>query len=206
MISVLTAQTRTSLVRLAVSGTSSIGVPQYLEVGTGPGNASATDETVSGPLVPRIPCIVSTVTTNTTDDTVRFVGILTTNSAQSITNLGLFDVGTSAPLGSVSKQVNYPDTQVQLVGYGNFPTSSFPFDIQVGREVMTAVSGNGADVFYVDRAVNGTVLTLSGIAIGTQIVGGNNTSNGTMFLKSSFGGLPLDPGSTVEFIIDLQFI
>jgi hypothetical protein len=175
-------------------------------VGTGPGNASATDETVSGPLVPRIPCTISAVTTNTANDTLRCVGVLTTTAEQNITNLGLFDVGTSAPLGNVSRQVNYPDTQVQLTGYGNFPTSSFPFDIQVGSEIMTAVSGNGTNVFYVDRAVNGTVLTLSGIAIGTQIVGGNNTSNGTMFLKSSFGSLPLDPGSTVEFIIDLQFI
>ena len=203
MISVLTSEARANLVSVILGASSTIVVPQYLELGELAGSVLATDETTNGPLYPRIPCAVSYTTIDTTNDTFRCSTIYSPTSAQSISNLALFDVSTSAPTGTVARQVNYGDLQVQILGYGNFP--AFPFDVQIQSEVMTVVSGNGSNVWYVVRAVNGSALTLNSIAAGTQIVGGNGTTNGNMFLKSSFGPLTLDPGTTIEFIIDLQF-
>ena len=185
---------------------STIVVPQYLELGTGPGNAAPSDETTFGPLTPRIGCTVSQSTIETLNDTFTVIGTYNAGSAMSITNIGLFDTNTTPPTGTIASQVNLNNTHISILGYNNFPNNSWPFDIQVGTEVMTVNSGNGSNIWYVTRAVNGSSLTLAPIPVGTQIVGGSNTTNGNMYIKSSFPAISLDAGSSVEFVVNLQFV
>jgi len=205
MTALLTTSARSSLTSVVLGDTSSIIVPKYIEIGSILGTAQASDEIVFGP-VERITGAVSSYTTVTSGDTFRCSGTFVFDEAQIVTNVGLFDVPTSAPIGYLLRQVNLNDTQVVISGYNNFPNNSYPFDIQVLSEVMTVISGNGTDTWNVIRAVNGSSLTLNPIPAQTQVVGANGTTNGNMFLKSSFPQLTLDAGSTMEFIISLQFI
>ena len=205
MTALLTTSARSSLTSVVLGDTSSIIVPKYIEIGSILGTAQASDEIVFGP-VERITGAVSSYTTVTSGDTFRCSGTFVFDEAQIVTNVGLFDVPTSAPIGYLLRQVNLNDTQVTISGYNNFPNNSYPFDIQVLSEVMTVVSGNGTDTWNVIRAVNGSTLTLNPIPAQTEVVGGNGTTNGNMFFKSSFLQLTLDAGSTMEFIISLQFI
>ena len=205
MTTLLTTQARSNLTSVVLGNTSTITVPQYVEIGDGPGNARASDQVVFGP-VERLPGVVSSYTTTTFEDTFRCSITFVFDAAQVVSNVGLFDVPTSAPVGYLLRQVNLNDTQVVISGYNNFPNNSYPFDIQVLSEVMTVISGNGTDTWNVIRAVNGSSLTLNPIPAQTQVVGANGTTNGNMFLKSSFPQLTLDAGSTMEFIISLQFI
>jgi hypothetical protein len=203
MNTVLTSTARAQLTSVVLGNPNTIVVPQYLELGTGSGTAAATDETTWCPITPRIPCAVSMVTSNTTNDTFQCVGSYTATQNTLITNLGLFTVSTSPPVGTVLSQVNIGATAVQVQGIGNFP-NTYPFDVQIGSEVMTVTSGSGT-TWTVVRGTNGSSPTTSAIAIGTPITGGKGTSNGTMFFKSSFSPIPLDTGSSIEFVIDLQF-
>jgi len=205
MTTLLTTSARSNLSSVVLGNTSTISVPQYVEIGDGPGNAQPSDQVVFGP-VERLTGSVEAYTTSTIDDTFRCSVTFVFSSSQVISNVGLFDVGTSAPIGYLLRQVNLNDTQVLISGYNNFPNNSYPFDIQVLSEVMTVISGNGTDTWNVIRAVNGSSLTLNPIPAQTQVVGANGTTNGNMFLKSTFPQLTLDAGSTIEFIISLQFV
>ena len=205
MTALLTTQARSDLTSVVLGNSSSIIVPKYIEIGYGPGAVSPSDESVFGPLQ-RISGTVGSYTTVTSGDTFKCSGTFVFNAAQPINNIGLFDVPTSAPVGTILRQVNFNDRQVVISGYNNFPNNSYPFEIQVLSEVMTVVSGNGTDTWNVIRAVNGSSLTLNPIPTMTQVVGGTGTTNGNMFLKASFLQLTLDAGSTIEFNIYLQFV
>ena len=163
------------------------------------------DETTWAPISPRILCTVSQATNSTTNDTYRVVGSYAPTSLVNLNNLGLFTTSGSAPLGTVASQINPGDTSVVVEGYYNFP-NTYPFDIQIGSEVMTVTSGNGINTWKVTRNTNGSSPTTCGIPVNTQIVGGLNTTNGVMFLKADFSTITLDAGSSIQFVIDLQFI
>jgi len=184
---------------------SSISVPQYLEVASGTGNASATDQTTFGPIT-RLGGSVSQATINTTNDTFRCSATYNADTSIAITNIGLFSSNSNPPVGSIASQVNLNSTMINILGYNNFPNNSWPFNIQIGSEVMTVISGNGTNTWNVIRAVNGSTLTLNPIPIGTEVVGASGTSNGNMYVKSSFAPIYLDAGSSVEFVVNLQFV
>ena len=80
------------------SGASTV-VPKYIGWGTGAGTAAKTDTTLfTAAAEPRITGTCTRVTTTIANDTIRVVGTLTSLSAQTITNVGLFDsVGSGVP-------------------------------------------------------------------------------------------------------------
>ena len=206
MITVLTSQVRNSLAASVLgSGTLSI-YPKYIQWGTGSGIASGTDETLFNPVQDRVTASASQVTTTTSGDTLLISGTITSTGTQSITNVGVFTTQSSTALGSLATQLNPGVTTVSVTGYSNFP-STFPFDVQALGEVMTVVTGNGTNSWTVIRATNGSPISTNVIPAGTRLVGGNNTANGSMFLKTSFGnGIALNAGDALQFKISLQFI
>jgi hypothetical protein len=212
MINLLPTLSRASLVGVLTGAISHIDVPQYLELGQGVNPALPSDETTSDPLnnidglYSRIHCTVQSYTTSTLNDTFRVTGSFYAGQQTSITNIGLFDVATSPPLGTLTTPVYTGDTQIKVSGYNNFPNSSLPFDIQIGSEVMTVVSGNGTNTWVVTRGSNGSPITYAGIPATSEIYGGSNTTNGNMFFKSSFSPIGLVPGESIEFIINIQFV
>jgi len=205
MITVLTSQVRNSLAASVIgSGTLSIH-PGFIQWGTGPGTASGSDETLFNPVQSRVACSVSQATTTTSGDTVLISGMITSTGTQSITNVGVFNTITGTAVGYLTSQINPSDTIINVSGYANFP-NTYPFDVQVLSEVMTVTTGT-LGAWTVTRNTNGTTRTLNVIPSTTQVVGGNNTANGNMFLKTSFGGgATLNAGDALQFKISLQFI
>ena len=67
---------------------------------------------------------------------------------------------------------------------------------------MTATSGNGTNVFNVIRGTNGSSKVTSIIPALTPVVG----PAGQMFLKSSFSGINLNAGDSIQFNISVQFV
>lgn len=201
MITVLTSKTRSSLVNTITGSGYTLNKPQYIAWGTGSGTVSPTDIALFNPIQTPVSGTVSTLTTSTSGDTYLCSATLTASGACSITNVGLFDSGVVPPVGTLTSQVNPLDTTIQVSGYNLFPTV-FPFNIQVTSEVMTVISGNGSNVFNVIRGVNGSSIVTTGIPSFTPVVG----QAGYMFLKSSFPGIGLQYGDSIQFNISVQFI
>lgn len=74
-------------------------VPKWIQWGTGAGTAAAADPGLfTAATEARVACTASQATTTTTNDTLQFVGTLTSTSGQTITNVGLWDAaGTGSP-------------------------------------------------------------------------------------------------------------
>jgi len=201
MITLLTSKTRSSLVNAIVGSGYSLNVPKYISWGTGSGTVQATDVALFNPVQVPVSGTVSTVTTTTSGDTYLCSAVLTASGACAITNIGLFDSGAVAPVGILTSQINPGATTIQISGYSSFP-SSFPFNIQVLSEVMTVTSGNGTNTYNVIRGANGSSIVTTIIPSLTPVVG----QAGNMFLKSSFSGIGLQYGDSIQFNISVQFI
>ena len=201
MITLLTNQTRSSLVNVIVGSGYSLSKPQYIAWGTGSGTVQATDIALFKPIQVPVSGTVSTVTTSTSGDTYLCSATLTSSGVNSITNIGLFTTGATPAVGTLTSQVNPGATTIQISGYNAFP-NTFPFNIQVLSEIMTVISGNGTNTYNVIRGVNGSSMMTTIIPSLTTVVG----QAGFMFLKSSFPGIGLQYGDSIKFNISIQFI
>jgi hypothetical protein len=201
MITLLTNKTRSSLVNTIVGSGYPLNKPQFVSWGTGSGNTSASDIALFNPVQVPVSGSVSTVTTSTSGDTYLCSAIMTASGAYSITNVGLFDTSVVPVVGTLTNQVNPLDTTIQVSGYNLFP-NTFPFNVQVSTEVMTVISGNGTNIFNVIRGANGSSIVTTTIPSLTPVVG----QAGYMFLKSSFPGIGLQYGDSIQFNISVQFI
>ena len=201
MITLLTNQTRSSLVNVIVGSGYSLSKPQYIAWGTGSGTVQATDIALFNPIQMPISGTVSTITTSTSGDTYLCSATLTSSGVNSITNIGLFTTGATPAVGTLTSQVNPGATTIQISGYNAFP-NTFPFNIQVLSEVMTVISGNGTNTYNVIRGANGSSMMTTIIPSLTTVVG----QAGFMFLKSSFPGIGLQYGDSIKFNISIQFI
>lgn len=73
--------------------------PKYIAWGTGAGTSIVTNTTLfTEAAETRVAGSASTITTAVTDDTHQCVGTITSSSAQTITNAGVFDASTSGNL------------------------------------------------------------------------------------------------------------
>ena len=201
----LTSQVRSNLTAVLVGSGYSAAQPRYMQWGTGAAPALGTDESISNPSGPRVAVSGSFQTTFTTNDTLVLTAALTSSGPQVITNLGLFNGSTSSADTVLTAQLNPGATTVSVSDASVFP-GTYPFDVQVLSEVMTVVSGTG-NTLTITRNANGSPISTNVIPAGTRIVGGNNTANGKMFLKSSFAdGVILNPGDTMLVSASIQFI
>ena len=204
---VLTSQVRSNLASVIMGGSYTAAKPNFVQWGTGPTPALATDETISDPLGSRAVISGTFTKTSTSGDTLFLQGSLTSSAPQTITNLGIFNNQSSTAVTTLATQLNpgSGNTSVQVSSTTGFP-SSYPFDVQALSEVMTVVTGTGT-TWTVTRAANGSPISTNVIPAGTRLVGGSGTANGNLFLKTSFsGGLNLNPGDTLNFKISLQFV
>jgi len=201
MITLLTNKTRSSLVNAITGSGYALDKPQYIAWGTGSGTVQATDITLFNPVQVPVSGTVSTLTTSTSGDTYLCSATLTASGHYNITNIGLFTTGATPAMGTLTSQVNPGATTIQISGYNAFP-NTFPFNIQVLSEVMTVISGNGTNTYNVIRGVNGSSMMTTIIPSLTTVVG----QAGFMFLKSSFPGIGLQYGDSIQFNISIQFI
>ena len=201
MNTVLSSSTRSNLVNAITGVGYTLSEPKYLYLGAGSSTALPTDITLGNPVGSPISGTVTTVSTVTSGDTYFCTGTFVASNAGSITEVGLFTSNSSSAVGSLASQVNPTDTTITVSGYNLFP-ASFPFDIQVTTEVMTVTSGNGTNLFNVIRAANGSSKVTSIIPALTPVVG----PAGQMFLKSSFSGISLNAGDSIQFNISVQFV
>ena len=201
MITLLTSNTRSSLGNTIVGSGYTLNKPQYIAWGTGSGTVSASDIGLFNPIQSPVSGTVSTITTSTSGDTYLCSAVLTASGAASVTNVGLFDTGVTPAVGTLTRQINPNDTTIQVSGYNSFP-NTFPFKIQVTSEVMTVTSGNGTNIYNVIRGTNGSSIVTTIIPSLTPVVG----PAGYMFLKSSFPGIGLQSGDSIQFNVSIQFI
>lgn len=201
----LTSQVRSNLTAVIVGSGYTAAQPRYMQWGTGSAPALGTDETLSNPAGVRVSVSGSYQSTLTANDTLILTASLTSNGPQTITNISLFNNQTSSADTVLTSQLNPGATTINVADASNFP-SVYPFDIQAASEVMTVLTGTGT-TWTVRRATNGSPVSANVIPAGTRIVGGNNTANGSMFLKSSFTeGVVLNPGDTMVVSVGIQFI
>lgn len=205
IITALTSQVRSNLAAVLVGSGYAAAQPRYMQWGTGAAPAFGTDETISSPNGNRVTVSGQFDSTLTHNDTLILTGALTSSGPQVITNIGLFNNQNSSADTLLASQLNPGATSVSVTDASNFP-GSYPFDVQMLSEVMTVVTGT-ANTWTVTRATNGSPVSANVIPAGTRVVGGNNTANGSMFLKSSFAdGVLLNPGDTMIVNISVQFI
>lgn len=197
----ITAKAKTSIVQRILHNTT-YALPQYIGWGTGSGETSVTNEGLFSEVVAdgRPTGTVSSVTVNTANDTLQINGTLTSIYGGIITNIGVFDNGTSpysTTLQSAVTSVNQTSITVVPGGQGTLPSA--PFDLQILSEVMTVTNISG-NTWTVTRGVNGSS-KLASIPLATTI----NTVSGIMFAKANFVGLPLNAGDSVNFNIKIEF-
>jgi len=201
MISLLTTQGRTSLVNCILGSGFGLAPIQYMAWGSGTQTVSPTDVALFSPTLNPVRCTISKETIVTSGDTYLCIGTINSDIYQTVSNIGLFDSGLTAPNGQLISQVNPGDTSIRVNLYGTYG-NSFPFEVQVSTEVMLVTSGNGTDTFYVTRGYNGSTRSTSIIPTYTPVTG----VAGTMFLKSSFPVVSLTPGDSMQFNVSIQFI
>ena len=201
MITLLTNQTRSSLVNVIVGSGYTLSKPQYIAWGTGSGTVQATDIALFNPIQVPVSGMVTVTGISTAGDTYLCKATMTSSGVNKITNIGLFTTGATPAVGKLTSQINPGATTIQVSGYSSFP-NTFPFNIQVLSEVMTVTSGNGTNIYNVIRGANGSSMMTTIIPSLTPVVG----PAGYMFLKSSFPAIGLQYGDSIQFNISVQFI
>lgn len=177
--------------------------PKYIGWGTGSGTTAVSDVALftQAPEA-RVTGTSSQQTTTTTNDTYQVVGTITASTTETITNVGLFDVSTSAPQTSLAAAVTSSgQTTITVASASGFPGSG-NFAIQVGPEAMLVTGGQGTTTWTVTRGYNGSTAQ-SSIASATSVTGGPTTSGGNLFVKSDFTGLSLNNGDQITFTISV---
>lgn len=200
MTSSLSAQGRARLAQNILGAT--FPVPQYIAWGTGSGTTSPTDEGLFNEVVAdgRTTGTTSIATISTNGDSYEVTGTITSLHGGTITNIGLFDSGTTPYQTTLQIAItSTTQTSITVVNPGIGIVPATPFNIQVLSEVMTVINVVG-NVWTVARGINQSS-PLASIPLATVIT----TVSGVMFAKADFIGLPLNTGDSVNFTIQVQF-
>lgn len=180
--------------------------PKNLSWGTGSGTTAISDVALftQAPEA-RVVGTSSQVTTTTSNDTYQVVGTVVAGETEAITNVGLFDVSTSAPQTQLTAPVtSNAQASITVASASGFPNSGNYF-IQVFTEVMEVTGGQGSTTWTVSRGANGST-PLTSISNNTYVTGGQvlvastvATTGGNLFAKSDFTALPLNSGDSITF-------
>ena len=201
MASTITAAARSQIVYALLEESIISNTKPYLGVGIGPGTSSASDVALFEESGNRTGgTSISQTTTTTSGDTYTWTGLYTTPITQTLTNLGLFQAQGTPVQGQLVQQVSSNSQSYILPSNYNAWPTSYPFDVQVSTEVMTVVSGDNYQTFYVLRGQNNST-ALSNIPAQTWIT----QSDTSMFVKTDFTGLSLNAGDQIQFTINVQF-
>lgn len=153
---------------------------------------------------------LSSITTTTfTNDTYTVTGTITSGSGQTITEVGMFDSNTKPASSTVNTLISSSGTTSVVLASGTGFATSYPYDVQVGVEVMQVSNLTGATL-TVTRGANGTTAQTS-IPVGeivTQGVAGGQTviTGNVCFLHASFTGLVLNTSDSISFTINTTLV
>lgn len=203
MSATLTINGRANLVQ-RILGVTAI-TPSYIAWGNGSGTSSPTNQALFGEVVQdgRAMGVANSTTTDTTGDTLQVVGTIVATQDEVITNCGLYDVATPASSFALQSAVtSTTQTTINVVSTYGSPPSSYPFNAQIGSEIITVVSVSSNPNFTqwtVVRGVNGSTVSPS-IAAMTPIT----TVHGNLFGLADFAPLGLNQGDSVTLTFKVQ--
>lgn len=153
----------------------------------------------------------SSITTTTfTNDTYTVTGTITSLSAQTITEMGLFDSTTKPAATTLASPAIAATgtTTLNLASASGFATV-YPYDIQVGVEVMQVSNLTGVAI-TMSRGANGSTaqsvipigeIITQGVAGGQTVIAGN-----VCFLHASFTGLALNTSDSIAFTVNVTLV
>lgn len=212
---VLTSRGREILINRLGANAGTFSEPKQLGWGTGgvaggPFTAAATDVGMfQEGAEARVAATASVVTTTTTNDTYQAVGTITSASAQTISEVGLFPSATKPAANTVAAGGVVSSNSATTLNTGtNFSPGNNGY-IQCRTEVMQVTAGSGTSVLTVVRGANGSA-AISTIAAADIVTAGNApgstvVTNGDMFLHaSSVPGLALNNGDSLASTVQLK--
>lgn len=175
--------------------------------GTGTLTSGATDTALFNTNVAteaRVAGTSSLVTTaaNVPNDTYQVVVTIQAAGTRAITEFGLFDTATAAPVTTLATTISTttgPSTITVASGTG---LSNAGF-LQIDQEVCSITAGGGSATLTVGRAQRGS--TGATHAVAAVIVGGEALAGGNMFLKGDFSVINLSSGDSIQFTAKLQY-
>lgn len=148
-------------------------------------------------------------TTTTTNDTYTVTGTITSLSAQTVTEMGLFDSTTKPAATTLASPAIAATgtTTLNLASASGFATS-YPYDLQVGVEVMQVSNLTGVAI-TMSRGANGSTaqsvipigeIITQGVAPGQTVIAGN-----VCFLHASYTGLALNINDSISYTVNVTF-
>lgn len=184
-------------------------VTYYLTQGSNPSGltSAATDIALFSEIGPRTIATVSSVTTNTTGDTLQITGSLRPTSNITVGEAGVSDAVTVPVVGILqpSSTVIGSTTGTTVVTNVALTPGNNGY-IQIRGEVMQVVSGSGTTQLTVTRSAT----PLSTIAANDPVAQGNapGTSNvigGNLYLKADFTPVPLQAGDALVYTWEVVY-
>jgi hypothetical protein len=169
--------------------------------------------------------VASLLSANQLADTFQVVGTLTALSSKAITEVGLFDTGTSlSAMVSVAVSLTSAATSVSIsgaiTGFPVLPTAG-NYYAQVDNEVLLVTGGQGTSTLTISRGALGS--TAAGHGVGTFITaggdGGSHAANssiggetwiptgangGSMFVHADFPVINLSTNDSIQFTLQVK--
>ena len=208
MAYVLTAKGREiSVNRLKGSGTEPVNVGW----GKNPATltAAATDIALFAPAAEAKVAGTSTITTTTTtNDTYQDVATITSASAQTIAEVGMFDSATAPFTTTVASGAIIGSNSATTFTAGASYTPANGTYIQIRTEVLLVTAGTGTTSLTVTRAQGGTA-AISTIAASDAVTAGNPAGNagitgGSLFVHGDHGANTLAISDSVTYTLSFK--
>jgi hypothetical protein len=167
----------------------------------------------------------SLLSSNQLADTFQVVGTLTALSSKAITEVGLFDTGTSlSAMVSVAVSIASGATSVSIsaatTGFPVLPTAG-NYYAQMDNEVVLVTGGQGTSTLTITRGALGS--TAAGHAIGTFLTAGGDggahaanssiggetwvptgANGGSMFVHADFPVINLNTSDSIQFTLQVK--
>jgi hypothetical protein len=179
--------------------------------GLGAGSAATSDVGLfhEAPEARITPSGSSLTTTVFSEDTYQAVGTITAGTAETISEMGLFNTTTKPFSSTVTGGAAVASTSgTTLTIAANYTPANSTF-IQVDSEVLQVLTGSGGTSLTVARAQNGS--TAFGSIATADVITAGDGPGGTaiseqLFLHASFTGLALNSGDSIQFTASAQLI
>lgn len=181
-------------------------ISYYITSGSNPSGLTSeeTDIALFSEVGPRVLATPSTITTNTTDDTLQVTGAIQPTTAVTIAEAGLADIYTVPVVGVLqsSSTVIGSLNGTQVVSNVALTPGNNGY-IQIRGEIMKVTAGSGTTTLTVLRGQAGTS-AINTIVSNDPIAQGNppgvtTVTGGNMFAKADFNPVELVEGDSLVF-------